>query len=55
MRKPKFCPECGQPLKRNIANVEMIDRDGNTVWDTHCERCGWSGRISYDIEEVVIL
>ena len=50
-KRPKFCLECGQALKKNIATVERIENDGKTIWDTYCKRCGWSGKISPDIEE----
>jgi RNase P subunit RPR2 len=55
MSKPKFCPGCGQALQENIATVERIDSDGKPVWDTYCKNCGWTGRISPDIEEVEVL
>ena len=54
MSKPKLCPRCGAKLEGALANVQRVDSDGKTVWDTYCDGCGWSGRIS-DIEEVEVL
>ena len=50
--RPKFCPQCSKGLKGALATVEQIGSDGLSFWETYCEDCGWSGRISSpDIEE----
>mgnify|MGYP001589285579 CR=1 FL=1 len=48
--KPKFCPNCGKPLRGRNAIQPFTTRITQTIigYDTYCKACGWSGDISPD-------
>ena len=44
--KPKFCPNCGKPLRGKNAVQPYVTLDYNTDYNTYCNACGWSGDIN---------
>lgn len=58
-KRPEYCPRCGKELPDEYdfpdmnpnPIVELVDNNGNTVWDVYCHFCDWSGYISPDVSE----
>jgi len=46
--RPKYCPNCGKPLRSRSSAVKCVGPGGSEVWDCYCRSCGWSGDISPD-------
>ena len=58
---PKFCPNCGAPLKDIVeywvdsSRPETPENPYRGIgYDCYCEKCGWSGNIEPD-EDVNIV